>query len=123
MSIKIHFCITIECNGCGTDWWEADGSYVVHYDTAAEALEDIAELEWRTEDGHHWCPSCAAKRDCQRNGHLLTSWQVCTCLSRWNFTSGTPVETPRDCAHLWRHCAHCLQAYEKVTITAAGVIA
>ncbi|MFB6726773.1 hypothetical protein ACFCV3_41770 [Kribbella sp. NPDC056345] len=123
MSIKPYVCITIECERCGTDWWEADGEqYVIHFDTTAEALAYIAEHEWRSQDGHHWCPSCVAALECERDGHQLTPWQTCNCLNRWKYLGGSrPVEEAQYCGHLWRHCTHCLKAPERVTLTDAGV--
>lgn len=108
MTIRTHTCVIVECNGCGTDWWDDGENYVVHYDTEARALDDVVEnLEWRvTEDGQHWCPRCAARKDCERNGHLMSSWQTCWC--KYDATAGEPT-----CGHLWRRCEHCNGAYER----------
>jgi hypothetical protein len=108
MSIHTHSCVTVSCNGCGKYWWETSGEmYVVHYDTVAEALKDIAgSFGWRVADDQHWCPDCAAKQDCEGNGHLMTSWQTCWC--RYDADAGEPT-----CGHLWRQCGHCQGAYER----------
>jgi hypothetical protein len=118
VSIRTHTCVIIACDGCGLDWWETTGEmFVVHYDTVAEALKDITDnSSWSVTDDHHWCPDCAAKQHCDRNGHLMGSWYPCWC------QAGTDVDAPH-CTHMWRQCTHCGGAFEKVTITETGVTA
>ncbi|TCC33917.1 hypothetical protein E0H75_42445 [Kribbella capetownensis] len=119
MSIHTHACIAVLCDGCGDAWWREGDEFVgvPHYPTEAEAYDELAnELGWRIEPGKQLCPDCSKDEDCARNGHLMTSWKTCWC--RANTDTAEPT-----CDHLWRQCAHCGGAYERVTITDAGVTA
>ena len=111
MSIKTCNCVIVLCDRCGDTWWNEgdEWSGPGHYESLDQALRNLAgELGWRVNDDQQLCPDCSKDEDCERNGHLMMSWQTCWC--RHNADRGEPT-----CGHLWRQCAHCGHAYEKVS--------
>jgi hypothetical protein len=117
MSFHNHACVVVLCDGCGEDWWNQGDEFpgAIHFATEADAVKCLTDdLKWRVDANQQRCPDCAAKQDCERNGHLLMSWQTCWC--RNTASTANPVADPEPtCGHLWRQCAHCGGAYERRT--------
>ena len=78
-------CLTVACDGCGAGL-DNDESYTPHFDTRAQAVTYLREVDWEAEmHGPDLCPVCVCKRD----GH------------RW----GEPLRLPSGT--VLRHCHRC----------------
>lgn len=117
MSVKTCNCVTVLCDRCGDSWWNEGDEWqgVAHYNNQDQAFAELAgQLGWRITTNKQLCPDCSKDEDCERNGHLMMSWQTCWCRNTASATN--PVADPEPtCGHLWRQCTHCGGAYEKVS--------
>ncbi|MGH3611160.1 MAG: hypothetical protein ACRDRK_00765 [Pseudonocardia sp.] len=79
MSIRKHICFVVACDDCRTGFDESQ-DYLVHFDTADDAMTYIAEHGWIINtDGHTRCPRCWVLVICDQFGHDWGPWIPCHC--------------------------------------------
>lgn len=98
MSLQTITCVTVMCDGCGGDCWErAYDGFTPHWPSEDKAREELAGDGWRLDGDGQVCERCAKIEDCERNGHLWSSWQP-------HYADPTIEE---------RYCTHCERASEE----------
>ena len=111
MSIEKHTCFVVACDGCRIRFDESGAEYIVHFDTADEAISYITESGWFiTTTGVIECPECWTRWACAQTGHIYTPWQPCGC------TGTIPGHAKNGCG-LWRACERrCCWFHEDATL-------
>ncbi|MEV5539189.1 hypothetical protein AB0L13_20215 [Saccharopolyspora shandongensis] len=104
--LEHHACVTARCDECGR-FYDEDAEGVMHFNTAAEALECITtpygsdEVAWVVGgDERLRCDLCESRRLCTENGHDWSEWLRCLCQGFDN-----------PCPHRQRLC-RCCPAWE-----------
>lgn len=97
MSLRTISCIEVRCDGCGLDCWDQLYDGIPHWSSEDKARKELAASGWRLMGDRLLCGRCGAAEDCDRNGHLWSSWQP-------SYTDPT-VE--------YRYCTHCTGADEE----------
>lgn len=70
MAITEQACITLRCDECAEPF-QYDG-ITMHWDTddRVELRNNAADADWGITDEGEWCPSCWARKVCERFGHV-----------------------------------------------------
>jgi len=100
--LTIVTCIVASCEKCG-DNSDLDGTNV-HFANEAEALQWLAEWDWRVlAGGKLLCPTCAAESDCDVYGHQW-DWRGCFCAGMAGHHTAI---SDGVCGHAFRTCERC----------------